>query len=408
MKWEKILDNNLNYKADNKIEEIAESLLNNKITSPNILIEGIWSEIIFLFYYSKYKQSQKHYDIAINLLEDSIEKTNNSMPYYSFSKGLSGIGFALLLLEEEYIEPSFSDSYHDLDDRLYPIMMEQINKGDYDFLHGAMGVGLYYLKRVKYNPEVISYLKALINGLEKTTIIITKDQIAWQSILDREINRIGINLGLSHGISSIIIFLVKCISEDIEKETSVNLITKAINYILAQEIKEKNSVNNHFPSWIEPEKVNQRERMAWCYGDLGVGLAIWLAGKTLNNNNWKNKAIEIFKNSATRRDLHVYHVMDACFCHGTSGIAHLYNRIYHYTGSDYELFKETASYWHNQTLKMAKYNDGAAGYKGWRNQKYGGPRNEYGMLNGISGIGLSLISAVSDIEPKWDECLLLS
>lgn len=406
MKWKEFLDEDLNYKADNKIKEIADCLLKNNIAKKNILIDGIWSEIFFLFYYSKYKQSQKHYDIAINLLEDSIKKINNSIPYYSFSGGLAGIGFSLQLLEEGFIEPFFSDSYHDLDDYLYPIMIKQINKGNYDFLHGAMGVGLYFLKRKKRNPEVTPYLTTLINGIEKDAIIINNDQIAWQSILDEETNRTGINLGLAHGISSIIIFLVKCISEDIEKETSIKLITKAINYMLVQEIKSKDSINNHFPSWVEPDKINQNERMAWCYGDLGVGLAIWLAGKTLNNKDWKEKAVEIFKNSTTRRDLHVYHIMDACFCHGTSGIAHFYNRIYHYT--DYEPFKETALYWYDQTLKMAKYNDGVAGYKTWHIKKYGGLKNEYGILGGVSGIGLALISAVSDIEPNWDECLLLS
>jgi lantibiotic modifying enzyme len=370
------------------------------------LLDGIWSEIFFLFYCSKYKQSQKHYDIAISLLEDSIENINNSVLYYSFSGGLAGIGFSLQLLEEEFIESSFSDSYHSLDNYLYPIMMEQINKGNYDFLHGAMGVGLYFLKRIKNNPDVISYLTALINAMEKNAIAINKDQIAWQSVLDEETNTMGINLGLSHGIPSIIIFLVKCVSEDIEKETSVKLITKTINYMLAQEIREKKSINNYFPCWIEPGNINQQERMAWCYGDLGIGLSIWLAGKKLNNKDWKKKAIEIFKNSATRRDLQTYNIMDACFCHGTSGIAHFYNRIYHYT--DYEPFKETALYWYDQTLKMAKYNDGAAGYKRWRIEKYGGPTKEYGVLEGIAGIGLALISAVSDIEPKWDECLLLS
>ncbi len=30
------------------------------------------------------------------------------------------------------------------------------------------------------------------------------------------------------------------------------------------------------------------------------------------------------------------------------------------------------------------------------------------LLEGIAGIGLAMISAVSDIEPIWDECLLLS
>ena len=33
---------------------------------------------------------------------------------------------------------------------------------------------------------------------------------------------------------------------------------------------------------------------------------------------------------------------------------------------------------------------------------------DFGFLEGIAGIGLSLISAISDTDPSWDECLLLS
>ncbi len=36
------------------------------------------------------------------------------------------------------------------------------------------------------------------------------------------------------------------------------------------------------------------------------------------------------------------------------------------------------------------------------------PYEDFGFLEGIAGIGLAFISAISDIEPAWDEYLLLS
>ncbi|MCK5168939.1 MAG: hypothetical protein KAQ75_03590, partial [Bacteroidales bacterium] len=137
-----------------------------------------------------------------------------------------------------------------------------------------------------------------------------------------------------------------------------------------------------------------------------VGIALWQAGKNTNNEEWKNKALEILLHTTKRKDLKENSVIDAGLCHGTAGIAHIYNRMYNNTGRDE--FKKAAIYWFEQTLKMAKYDDGLAGYKAWRTPEYGGLQNEYGFLEGIAGIGLALISAVSDIEPKWDECLLLS
>jgi len=57
---------------------------------------------------------------------------------------------------------------------------------------------------------------------------------------------------------------------------------------------------------------------------------------------------------------------------------------------------------------MTKFEDGLAGFKSWRTEEYGGLSNDLGFLEGIAGIGLALISSISDIEPAWDECLLLN
>lgn len=56
---------------------------------------------------------------------------------------------------------------------------------------------------------------------------------------------------------------------------------------------------------------------------------------------------------------------------------------------------------------MAKFEDGLAGYKTWQGAERGF-RNEYGLLEGIAGIRLVLLAYLSDEEPTWDECLLLS
>lgn len=69
--------------------------------------------------------------------------------------------------------------------------------------------------------------------------------------------------------------------------------------------------------------------------------------------------------------------------------------------------KEAAEYWIEKTLEMARFEDGAAGYKTWHGNDNGFEK-EYGLLEGISGIGLVLLSYISDTEPVWDECLLLS
>jgi len=109
--------------------------------------------------------------------------------------------------------------------------------------------------------------------------------------------------------------------------------------------------------------------------------------------------------ASQRRDLKDNYVMDACFCHGTSGIAHVFNRMWRETGMDE--CKHAAAYWIEQTLDMAKFTDGLAGYKTWQGGVLG-YETRYGLLEGIAGIGLVLLSYYYEIEPTWDECLLLS
>lgn len=72
-------------------------------------------------------------------------------------------------------------------------------------------------------------------------------------------------------------------------------------------------------------------------------------------------------------------------------------------------FKDAADYWFEQTLKMAFFEDGLAGFKAFEmpDQK---PTwvNKYGLLEGIAGIGLAMLTYDNKMEPVWDECLLLS
>ena len=125
----------------------------------------------------------------------------------------------------------------------------------------------------------------------------------------------------------------------------------------------------------------------------------------MHRQDWIDKALEVLIFAATkRRDLQQNRVRDACFCHGTAGIGHIFYRMWWNTRMPE--FKDVANYWFNETLKMSKFEDGLAGYKVWHTED--GYVNQMGILEGIAGIGLALLSYYYDMEPTWDECLLLS
>ena len=151
-----------------------------------------------------------------------------------------------------------------------------------------------------------------------------------------------------------------------------------------------------------------KSRLAWCYGDLGIASALDQAGKTMKETNWINKSLEILLFAAIqRRNLEDNMVRDAGLCHGTAGIGHIFYRMWWNTRLPE--FKVAADYWFNQTLKMARFPDGLAGFKCFRMQDdHPMWLNKYELLEGISGIGLAMLTYYYQTEPTWDECLLLS
>ena len=107
----------------------------------------------------------------------------------------------------------------------------------------------------------------------------------------------------------------------------------------------------------------------------------------------------------SRRELTQNSVVDACLCHGTSGIALVFYRMWRNTRLPE--FRRATDYWIEQTLKMARFDDGLAGYKTWQGTEKGYQSSQE-LLEGIAGIGLVLLSYYYDMEPTWDKCLLLS
>ena len=406
MLWRQII-NNLNIqKYSEKISEIANILQKESFKSnANLgLTGGKTGVAVFLFYYSKLVDKQEPYDYALELLTSVFDDINKGNNLYTHASGLAGIGTTLeILTQEDFIDANTDEIIGGLDEYLYQLLITELKNKNYDFLHGALGIAFYFLQR-NSNKNSEKFITEFVNELDKRAV---KDELGvrWFSILNREKDIKGFNLSLSHGIASIITFLSKLYFAGIAKEKVSGLLSGAVKYLLNQQL-DISKFKSNFPSWVCKDEHSTHSRLAWCYGDLGIGIALWQAGNNTNNKEWKNKAVEILLHSSKRKDLKENIVVDAGLCHGTAGIAHIFNRMYNYTGK--EEFNDAAMYWFDETLKMAKFDNGLAGYKVWRTAEHGGLQNEYGFLEGIAGIGLALISAVSDIEPAWDECLLLS
>lgn len=409
MKWEPILNDAGKKTAAGKLKEISDILLDDGdlFEKDSVgLLTGRGGIALFLFYYARYAHSTACRNRAVEILSESFDILAGVHDSHSYASGLAGVGWLVEhLVRSDFLDASTDELLVEVDPVLYRLMIEEIKAGHYDFLHDATGHAVYFLSRL-FNPRAKGYLEHFVDELEKISITDQGGGIKWRDSFSMGSDKKVIyNLGMAHGIPALAVFLGKMVTRGIAGEKSLRLLNGAVEYILNQFL-DRGQYGCYFPTRLVEGERPGHSRMGWCYGDPGAAMALWLVSQAAGREDWEKKAMEILLFGTKRRDAGAESVLDAGLCHGAAGIAHIYNRIFFSSGI--AAFKETAEYWIEQVFKMAAFEDGLAGYKRRVSNKKGTWVNSAGVLDGIAGIGMALIAAISDIEPKWDECLLLS
>lgn len=405
-RWRRIIDGSDRSRITEKIKHISQALESESSLPEKIgLLNGKTGVALFFFYYAEVTGIDRYYDRALEIISGVFDEINKGFDLHTFCMGIGGVGWALEhLARQGFIKTDTDEMLEEVDPFIYQVMMGDIRNGHYDYLHGAIGGGLYFLSRLPRGKSK-RYLEDLLDEMENTGIEESDGSVKWQSIVDFENDRQGVNLGMAHGSASIIAFLSRLYEAGIRIDKTGRLLSGAVRHVLKhqQDIEPQQSL---FPRYVSDGEPPVHSRLAWCYGDLGIGMALWQAAEIAGRREWKQRAVDILKHSCLRREPALSGVKDACICHGTAGIAHIYNRIYHYTRL--RDFKSASLYWIEETMKMARFSDGYGGFKMWHGKETGGWAAAGDLLTGVAGIGLALLSTVFDMEPVWDRCLLLS
>ncbi|RZF60234.1 lanthionine synthetase C family protein [Sphingobacterium corticibacterium] len=405
-KWEPLLEGN-----QKQLDTIIGTLEKEKLHKNHSLLgEGNTGAALLFYHYGRYIGKEKYIEKASSIILDNFDMYHSNDPStYSLCNGMAGFRWAVNhLIDAGFIDGDADELFSDDDALLYAVMEKDIGESRYDYLHNAIGIGLYFMKR--RTARSAGYIAALVEGLAKAAIA-DQDGLKWLSMFnlqEGEGKKAVYNLSLSHGMTSIISFLGKVYQMGIAQENVNDLLSRTVSYMLSHKLSVPDETGSFFPSMISAEDDHPvyGGRLAWCYGDLGLAYILLQVSGIVGNQEWEEIAMSVLLQSTTRKNALKERVVDAGFCHGSAGIAHIYNRLYQYTGNP--VFKESALHWLDDMLRKAVFPDGPAGYKAWYPQSYGGWKSEFGLLQGISGIGLVLLAAISDVEPVWDECFLLS
>ena len=387
--------------AERKIIEIYNQIVSANTSNLGIGPIGGKSGIaLFLFYYSKHFQDQKAANIALDLLHDCITDVEDGFIFFSYSSGLAGLGSVFQHLSDSGILDIDTEGVlGSFDEYLKRKMFESIDENNIDFLHGALGIAYYFLRRNR-NEIVIEFIHKLVAGFKSNIA-----GVYWETEINLgEKRELGVNFGLAHGIFSIISFFNNVISTGsfIEHTALLNEILLELNrYVLANRLPEDKL--NSFPTWDTPSSKMNYSRLAWCYGDLPAGLVLLESAILTNNEVWHSESIDILRKTLKRVDIKQESVYDAGFCHGSSGLAYLYYKIFKRT--NIEEFLLQSDYWLEVTLNKDEFKDGYAGYKAFHQNE--GWSNEIGVLEGIAGIGLVMLARLSGGDSSWDSLFLI-
>lgn len=367
------------------IKQNEESILSNYG-----LLSGGAGYILLLYY-------KKDYDILYNAIEKLVAEFDTKLYSPLYSNGLAGFLWVLETINED----ENVDYLDDVIDVLKELLLKTYNKISYsnlDFLHGITGIINYFVDFYDdtYKEIINRYLKSLsdLSKRNETGLFVEFYQPVRKEYL--------INFGLSHGLPAIIQILSKIFKNKIEVKVTERLLLEYVEFIL-KSLNNFEQIGSFFSNSFQEKNI--KSRLAWCYGDLGVAISIWQAGDNTSNTKWKQTAEDIFIQTTKRKLLKDGMVVDPMICHGTSGIATIFNRMWRNT--DNIIFLNARNYWLNETKKFARFKDGVGGYKYFilPENKW---INEYGLLEGAIGLVLTFLQAESKEDIKWDKALLIS
>lgn len=364
---------------------------------------------LFLAYmYQHCRENTLYWEHFSQRLDQCLSDLSSKPSDASLSSGITGVAWVLKHLTGIGImDENTLDAMEDLDKSIMLSFSQDAIQRNYDLLNGLVGKGVYFLE----NPQSSlseNALKRIVDILEEGAI---EDEggLTWPSNpFEREYwGETTYNLGMAHGVPAIISFLSKVHQNNIAASQTKRLIESATQWLLQ---KESPCGHSRFPSnTYEPGE----SRLAWCYGDLGVSLALFHASRALAVPFWREAAIRValqttirnLDNSGIQKESNL---IDSGFCHGTAGLAHIYHRMFRATQQPE--MQASFHYWLDKTLSpgtsihlassLIEHSifDVEPDSTTWK--------HHVSLLEGSAGVGCVLLSVLQPDLFHWDRLFL--
>ena len=349
--------------------------------------------------------------LARQCLDQAIDAASKQAMNVSLWGGFTGVAWAAELVDR-LLDPDEEDRNEVIDEALLRLLSRaDAWSAPYDLVVGLTGLGVYCLQRHP-RPPATECLHLAVGRLQKRAQHDEHGLYWWTppeemfSQETREQYPSGrADLGVAHGVAGPVALLGGICGTGIDLTTARPLLEGAVRWLLAHSIP--TDAGPTFPVWVAPGVQPWPARSAWCYGDPGIAAALLMAARGVGDAGWEQAAVALACRAAERPPAETG-VVDACFCHGSAGLAHVFNRMYQATGEP--TLGRAAVYWLERTLdfyRLARAS-GESWVQGSRDPARQEPWTGIDVVDGAAGVALVLLAATTAVEPMWDRMFLVS
>ncbi len=362
------------------------------------LASGLPGLSLFFGYLSKATGRPELADIASDHLSKAIDLVADApSPGLGLLSGLSGVAWAWQHLDQLLLGSVSKEATADLDEMILAAVRQSPWRWEWDLAHGLAGIGLYAVGHPDSEfaresvQEIVSRLDELVESYPPG-IAWKTDPRLMNSPNVAEFPEGRFDQGIAHGTPGVMLFLNSALKRGVAPPAARRMLNLALDWLQAT-LRPHDGLSRctYFPP------ATSASRPGWCYGDPGV--ALMLLGLDTGNAQQPSGSPIQFAEYAAEYSEAATGVIDAGLCHGAAGLGHLFHRAYRATGS--LCLRRSARLWFDRTLEMRRPEGGVAGFLNWWPEAAEW-RGEAGLLVGAAGIGLALLSALHEYEPKWD------
>ncbi|WDE03205.1 lanthionine synthetase C family protein [Thalassomonas viridans] len=391
------------------IEQILKQLgdtVSNIPASPEQcgLLSGLSGNLLFLYKLSAFDASLVDQDVFDEKLDFLQQYLAAHIDHNNLSNGLSGQGWLLEFLNQSQGEDYDLEMCEEIDQLLQESLSETPWTGEIEMVLGLGGVAVYAARRLLKSPSS-ELFETLVSHFEQAAIQTSEHTLAWSQPAtsvyrfnkdNKEVPEF--NLGLAHGVPGIIAALLPALKIPALYQRTKSLLVQSCDWLMAQELDKDDFISCFASSCNE----QHNSRLGWCYGDLTIALTLARVGRALELPSYLDKAKAISLHAAGR-DRHNGMVNDAGLCHGSAGIALIFQLLYQELNEP--LLQDTANSWLDITLDgyREKGLEGFYMYSGLSQEH----EEDMGLLMGYTGIGLCLLSALTG-DTDWVDSLLMA